>query len=117
MIAAVAHMGGHDVQSDRVKTLCYLCLLGQGGMDTISKTLGIPLTQKLVTQIIQQVPGKMLIEINKAVGFRLMTKAGSTGIINLTKMVPVASALVGGGFNYSTSWGAGKVAKKTFITA
>ncbi len=117
MIAAIAHMGGHDVCGDRVKTLCFLCLLGESAAGTFSKTIGKPVTAKLMTKMIEKVPGKVLIEINKAVGFRLITKAGSTGIINLTKMLPVAAALVGGGFNYSTSWGAGKAAKKIFITA
>ena len=117
MIAAVAHMGGHDVQSDRVKTLCFTCLFGQAGMDTFSEKIGIPVTKKLVTKMIQKVPGKMLIKINKAVGFRLLTKAGKKGTVNLIKMVPPVAALAGGGFNYFTSWSAGKFAKKTFITA
>lgn len=117
MIAAIAHMGGHDVLGDRVKTLCFTCLLGQAGIDTFSKKIGIPVTEKLVTKMIQKVPGKMLIEINKAVGFRLLTKAGEKGIVNLTKMVPAVGALAGGGINYFATSATGKAAKKIFITA
>ena len=35
--------------------------------------------------------------INGAVGTRLVTKAGSTGLVNLTKVVPILGGIVGGG--------------------
>ena len=37
--------------------------------------------------------------INKRVGYRFITKAGTKGTINLTKVVPVVGAVVGGGLD------------------
>ena len=37
--------------------------------------------------------------INAKVGFRLITKFGSTGIINLGKLVPGVGAAIGGGLD------------------
>ena len=33
-------------------------------------------------------------------GFRFVTKFGQKGIVNLGKMVPVAGAILGGGFDF-----------------
>ncbi len=65
--------------------------------------------------VVNGVPGKVLIKINKAVGFRLFTKFGTKGTVNLVKMVPVAGAVVGGGFDIATTRAIAKVAKKTFL--
>ena len=39
----------------------------------------------------------MLKKINQAVGFRLVTKFGEKGVVNLGKMILVAGALIGAG--------------------
>ena len=61
------------------------------------------------------VTGKMLTKINQAVGFRLITKAGSKGVINLTKAIPVVGGVFGAGFDVITTRGIGAAAKKMFI--
>ncbi|MFZ7132345.1 MAG: hypothetical protein ACOWWR_08305 [Eubacteriales bacterium] len=33
MIAAIAHIGGYDLKDDRVKTLVYMCLTGNGAIE------------------------------------------------------------------------------------
>lgn len=38
-------------------------------------------------------------KINRAVGFRFVTKFGEKGIINLDRMIPAVGGVVGGGFN------------------
>lgn len=47
--------------------------------------------------MIKKVPGEVLKKINQAVGFRLVTKFGEKGVVNLGKMIPVAGALIGAG--------------------
>ena len=37
----------------------------------------------------------MLTEINKRVGYQLVTKAGEKGVINLTKLVPLVGGPIG----------------------
>ena len=41
--------------------------------------------QGLTKTLIGSIPGKLFVEINKQVGFRLITKAGQTGSINVMK--------------------------------
>ena len=114
MIAAVAHLGGHDIQNDQVRTLCYACMCGKAAADVVKNT-GIRLGTKLTVEAIKKVAGKTLTDINQKVGFRLVTKFGAKGIINLGKMVPIAGGVVGGTFDASSTYVVGKIARTSFI--
>ena len=114
MIAAIAHMGGLDIKDDRVKTLVYTCLVANSAMD-VAKSVGITVAGKLATNAIEAIPGKTLIEINRRIGFRLITKFGETGVINLGKAIPLLGGLIGGSFDaYATNM-IGEVARDSFI--
>lgn len=114
MIAAIAHMGGHDIKDDRVKTLVYSCLVANSAKD-VAKSVGITVGGKLATNAIKAIPGKTLIEINKRVGFRLITKFGEKGVINLGKAIPLLGGLIGGSFDAYATNKVGDVARDTFI--
>ncbi len=114
MIAAIAKMRGYDVHSDQVKTLCIACLAGSAVSD-ILKDVGIKVGAKMGQKAIAQIAGQALVRINQAVGFRLVTKAGKTGIFNLTKMVPFLGGLVGGSFDAITTQIIALAAKSVFV--
>ncbi|MGD6870916.1 EcsC family protein [Sutcliffiella horikoshii] len=114
MVAAIAHMGGHDLKSDEVKTFVYVCLAGNGGKD-ILKNSGIHIGKKLAISGIKKIPGEVIKKINQAVGFRLLTKFGGKGAINLGKMVPLAGGLIGGTVDAVSTNTIGNVARKLFI--
>ena len=86
MVAAIAHIRGYDVHSDRVKGLVIVCLAGSSATDTL-KEVGINIGSKLTLRAIQKIPETMIIKPNRAVGFRLLTKAGAKGIVNLSRIV------------------------------
>lgn len=99
MIACIAYLAGYDLKSDQVQTLVYACLAGVAVTDVI-KQAGIKFGIKLTNATIKKIPGKALIKINQKVGFTFITKAGTTGIINLSRVVPVVGAVAGGGIDY-----------------
>lgn len=98
MISCVSYMAGYDLKSDQTQTFVYACLAGVA-IEEIIKQAAIKFGMKFATNLIKKIPGKVLIKINQKVGFRLLTKFGSKGIINLGKMVPGVGAVVGGGFD------------------
>jgi len=114
MIAAIAHMGGHDVNNDRVKSLVYACLAGNAAKDILKET-GILIGTKMTTKAIGSISGKTLTAINQKVGFRLLTKFGEKGVVNLGKTVPIVGGLIGGTFDSVTTKAIGNIAKTTFI--
>jgi len=113
MIAAIASIRGYDLKSDQVQTFVYATLAGTSVTDIMKKS-GIIMGNKMLLGAVRKVPGKALVRINQAVGFRMVTKFGTKGIINLGKVVPVAGAIVGGSFDTITTRSIAKLAKKTF---
>ena len=114
--AAVAYLRGYDIHSEQLRTMVLLCLIGEAG-EEILKNAGIAIGTKMFQKLIKQIPGKVLIEINKKIGFRLITKAGEKGVVNLMKMVPLVGGVVGGTFDGIFVNGCGKAAKKVFVNA
>ena len=112
MIAALASMGGYDVRSDQVQTLVYLCLVRSSITDVVKST-GVKVANKFTLKLLEKLPGKVLTKINQKVGFRLLTKFGTKGAVNLVKVVPVAGAVVGAGVDYV---GTKLVARKAYNT-
>ena len=115
MVAAIACLAGiNDLHNDKVKIMCIGCLAG----DAIRKPLieaGIQAGKAATLTLIKQIPGRALAEINKAVGVRLVTKFGSTGIFNLGKAVPLVGGVIGGSMNSIFTYGVGKTAKYIFF--
>lgn len=114
MIACAAYMAGYDVHTDQVQTLVYACLAGVSVME-VAKKVGIKIGQKGLENLIDKIPGKVLIAINHKVGFRMLTKFGETGAINLGKAIPVVGGVIGGGFDFIDTKFIGNRAYNQFI--
>ena len=114
MIAAIAHMGGHDIKDDRVKSLVYACLTGNAAKD-ILKDIGIVVGTKITTNAIKSISGKTIVAINQKIGFRLLTKFGEKGAINLGKAVPFVGGFIGATFDSVTTNTIGNIARDTFV--
>lgn len=115
MIAAIARMCGQDLHSDKVKTMVYACLAGDAAKD-ILKDVGIVVGTKIATNAIKNISGKTITAINQKVGFRLLTKFGEKGVINLVKIVPFVGGVVGGTVDAVATNLIGNVARNTFMS-
>ena len=114
MIACAAYLAGYDIKSDQVQTIVYACLAGVAVNQIIKKT-GAKFGEKVATNLIKKIPGSVLTKINQKVGFRLITKFGEKGLINLGKMVPVVGAAINGGFDFAETKAIGQRAFKWFF--
>jgi len=114
MIAALAYLGGHDIKDDKVKSLVYLCMAGNGAKDVV-KDIGIVVGKKVATQSVKNISGKTISAINQKVGFRLLTKFGEKGAINIGKAIPLIGGVIGGTFDLVATNTIGNIARNTFI--
>lgn len=114
MIACLAYMGGFDTDSDQVQTLVYACLAGIS-IDQIIKQAGIQFGNKLAMAMVKKIPGEVLAKINQKVGFRLLTKFGTKGVINIGKAVPIIGGIISGGFDFAETKTIANRAYKMFI--
>jgi glycerol-3-phosphate O-acyltransferase len=63
------------------------------------------------------VPGRALVEVNKRIGLRLLTKAGERSFVNFSKAVPVVGGVVGGTFDAVVCRMVGRTARSLFRRA
>jgi uncharacterized protein (DUF697 family) len=113
MAGAIARIYGHDLSEERVRTMILLSLAGDVAKDAM-KDLGIDLGGKLPHQGMKLVPGRALVEINKRIGFKLLTRAGSRGVAQFPKVIPVVGGVVGGAFDAVVCRMVGRTAKALF---
>lgn len=114
MIAGVAAIAGYDPRSDQVQSMVYACLVGKS-MTDLFKQCGVDFGKKMAELAIGKIPGSVCSKINRAVGFRLITKFGETGVINLGKAIPVVGAAVNASFDLATTKVIADNALKVFI--
>jgi hypothetical protein len=113
LVGAIAVINGYDVNDDRVRTMIAVSLVGDAGKEAV-KRAGIDLSQRAGRAALAKLPGRALIEINKAVGFRLVTKAGSTGVVNITRGIPLLGGIVGGGVDAAMCRAVATAAERNF---
>jgi len=113
MTAAIAYINGYDIYSDQVRTIAYACLTGSSAANVL-KNVVIKISEKMAVNALKKVPGAILIKINQQVGFRLVTKFGQKGLMNVVKMMPLVGGVVGGVFDTGMTLTIGNVAKKLF---
>ncbi|QWR77476.1 EcsC family protein [Candidatus Magnetomonas plexicatena] len=114
MIAAVAVMGGHDIRTDEIKSLVYLCLCGSASAN-IMKDLGLLITNRPMVSAVKGISRMTITKINQGVGFRLLTRFGQGGLVNIVKAAPLVGGIIGGIVDAITTKATGKFAINYFL--
>jgi uncharacterized protein YaiE (UPF0345 family) len=114
MIAAIAYIRGYEIRDERVRTLAFLCLTGSASAGVLQE-FAVNFGTKLTTQMVMKISGAVLTKINQSIGFRLVTKAGTTGLVNLTKIVPFIGGLITGAVDAAVTRAIASVAKEIFV--
>ena len=94
MCAGIAHLRGYDIETDEVRSGILVALLGSAGTAVLRNT-GVQIGQKSTAAALERLPARALTEVNKQVGYKLVSKAGEKGVINLTKFVPLVGGPIG----------------------
>lgn len=97
-VAAVAALRGYDLSSAGVRSAVLLTLVGADSEDLLKKA-GYASTGRLASLAAQRLPGPVLLAVNKAVGFRLLSQVSRKSLGRLGRAVPLAGGLVGAGFD------------------
>ena len=113
LVAAIAVSHGHDLRSEKVRTAAYICLLGNSARE-VAHEAGVQLGKAMTLKAIGAISAETIKAINKAVGFRLLTKFGQTGTLRLGRLVPVVGGVLGGTVDYVSTRTVARVANKMF---
>jgi hypothetical protein len=81
----------------------------------VLKDVGIAVGKKLTEQTISKVSGDTLGKINRKLGFKLLTKFGQGGVINLGKAIPLVGGVIGATIDAVSTNLVGNLARDTFL--
>lgn len=114
MSGAIAAIYGHDLDAERVRTGVLLSLAGDVAREAM-KDLGIGGSEGgLTRRALEQVPGRVLVEINKRIGARLLASASQRVLLRFPRAVPVVGGVVGGTLDAVVCRMVGRTAQKMF---
>ena len=113
MIAAIAHLRGHDIESTPVRSLALTCLCGARLSDLV-KDLGLRLGTQMAHEVVRRLSGDALKQLNHTIACRLAAATGTTTSVNMTKLMPVLGGVVSGGFDAALTRTYGTTAKRLF---
>ncbi|WP_216904832.1 EcsC family protein [Synechococcus sp. CCY 9618] len=99
LVAAIAALHGFDLEHEAVRTQILLTLIGEEAGEVL-KQIGVKASQQFAQAQLRRLPAGVLAAINRAVGFRLVSRFGEGGLVRLHRVVPVLGGLVGGGVDY-----------------
>ncbi len=99
MAAAVARIRGYDITQREVRSAVLLSLVGADAQDLLAKAGMTMPGGRLAGLATDRLPGPALMVVNKAVGFRLLSRAGKGVFTRFGKAVPLVGGAVGGGLD------------------
>jgi hypothetical protein len=114
MIAAIAHMGGHNLRDDKVKMLVFMCLAGNITKDFLQEA-GVKLGAKISARAVGSLSERSILMINERVGFRLLAIYGGKGTVNFGKSLPLIGGVIGGTIDIVATNIIGNMARNTFL--
>jgi uncharacterized protein (DUF697 family) len=111
MVAAIAALRGHDLTSDRVRTVVLACLCGTSLVDML-KEAGMGVGAGLAQQAVASLSSEALKRIKHAGKVEALRRAGSA--VNFTKLAPLIGGLVAGVLDGALTRSYGAAAKRLF---
>lgn len=113
MVAAMAYIGGFDIEDPPVRMSVALCLLGKKGKRILNADFN-ELTDLLRKNTLSQIPKQTIQLVNQTVAARLMRIAATKGFTRFSKAIPVIGGAVGGTLDYMSCKDTAHFAKDLF---
>lgn len=99
MTAAIAKVRGYDIDQPEIRSAVLLTLVGADSEDILKKAGLFASGGQLAAVAFDQLPAPALMVLNKAIGFRLLSRIGQGSVAKLGRGVPVVGGVVGGGID------------------
>lgn len=113
MSAAIARIYGHSLEEEQVRTKILLALAGEVAREAM-EDLGINVGDRVTQRAVEQIPGRLLVEVNKRIGAKLAARVGQRVLFRVPRAVPLLGGLVGGALDAVVCRKVGATAKQLF---
>ncbi len=113
MVAAMAHIGGFDINDPPVRMSIALCLLGKKGKEILNQNIE-DVESYVKKRGLTSIPAKTLSIVNQAIANRLMQIAAQRGLTRVSKAIPILGGVIGGILDYRSCRETADFAKELF---
>jgi uncharacterized protein (DUF697 family) len=113
MIAAIAHLRGHDIRTPEVRGLVLACLTGSKAADTL-KNAGTRLGVRMTRDIAGWASPALLKKAERMAGASATALTGAGQVATVGKLVPVVGGVVAGGVDAAMTQLVGRAADRVF---
>jgi len=115
LVAAIAHLHGHDIRHPRVRMLVLACLSGSKAADTL-RDAGIRFGTRLGRDAVGWAAPALFNKSRHAGHFAALGVAGSRSVAGLGRFVPLLGGAVAAGFDAALTQMIGRTANKVFAS-
>ncbi|BBD67066.1 hypothetical protein NIES4072_56390 [Nostoc commune NIES-4072] len=98
LASALFALYGIDTKSESTRVLVLAAAVGVS-VSELANQLGTQVGSQAIQKALMSIPGKTFAEINKALGIRLISKAGEKTLANVATIMPFIGSAVGGTVN------------------
>ena len=113
LVAAVAHLRGHDLQSAEVRTLALACMTGSKAADTL-KDAGIRLGTRMTRDALGWLSPAVFKKVEHAARLPVLNGLATASAARLGRLVPVVGGVIAGGFDAAMTQLIGRTADRAF---
>ena len=113
LIAAIAHLRGHDIRSDDARMLALACMTGSKAADTL-RDAGVRFGTRMTRDVIGWASPLLVQKFERAAGVSVTAVAGAGNAAKFGKLVPVVGGLVAAGFDAAMTQLVGRTADRVF---
>jgi hypothetical protein len=113
LVAAIAHLRGHDLESAEVRTLALACMTGSKAADTL-KDAGIRLGTRLTRDTLGWLSPALVKHAEHAARLPVLTSIGTASAARLGRLVPLVGGVVAGGFDAAMTQLIGRTADRVY---
>jgi len=113
LVAAIAHLRGHDLQSAEVRTLALACMTGSKAADTL-KDAGVRLGTRMTRDALGWLSPALFKKAEHAARLPVLNGLATAGAARLGRLVPVVGGVVAGGFDAAMTQLIGRTADRVF---
>jgi hypothetical protein len=113
LVAAIAHLRGHDLNSAEVRTLALACMTGSKAADTL-KDAGVRLGTRLTRDALGWLSPAIGKKVEHAARLPVLNGVATATTARLGRLVPVVGGVVAGGFDAAMTQLIGRTADRVF---
>jgi len=113
LVAAIAHLRGHDLQSAEVRTLALACMTGSKAADTL-KDAGVRLGARLTRDTLAWLSPALMKHAEHSARLPVLNGVAAAGVARLGRFVPLVGGVVAGGFDAAMTQLIGRTADRVF---